>query len=461
MNYLENFSDVSGVKVCLAGAGSFGISLLRQADKIAALSIRIVIERDAKRARQILESVGIASDRIRECRDAAGAREAWDAGFHVAVGDVATVIDLPFDILVEATGIPEIGARHAIAAIEAGKHVGIATKETESVVGPYLTHAALERGRIFTPLDGDQPSLLIGLVTWAWTLGFEVVSAGKSSEYDFVWQEGTGEVVRNGVRHAAPAMSDVWTMGDDGPATAAARAAAAPGVPRIAAPDLCEMTNVANATGLRPDIPTLHAPILRVLEVADLFDLAETGGLLAGPGRVEVFNCLRKPDELSFAGGVFVVVRCGNDEDWALLEEKGHVLSKGRRSALLYLPRHLLGLEAAVSILDAVGRNTTSGGGRETAPHQDLVGRATRAFRAGHQFRMEGHHREFDGVQPEMHPARPIDNGGAAPFYMLDSAVLGRDIAEGEIIAFEALADVPSPTLLRLRRAQDAQFMSR
>jgi len=29
----------------------------------------------------------------------------------------------------------------------AGKHVGIATKETESVVGPYLTRLAYQQGR--------------------------------------------------------------------------------------------------------------------------------------------------------------------------------------------------------------------------------------------------------------------------------------------------------------------------
>ena len=33
------------------------------------------------------------------------------------------------------------------AALLAGKHVGIATKETESVVGPYLTRLAYQQGR--------------------------------------------------------------------------------------------------------------------------------------------------------------------------------------------------------------------------------------------------------------------------------------------------------------------------
>ena len=49
---------------------------------------------------------------------------------------------------------------------------------------------AAARGKIVTPVDGDQPSLLIALVSWAEVLGFDIVSAGKSSEYDFVYDRG-------------------------------------------------------------------------------------------------------------------------------------------------------------------------------------------------------------------------------------------------------------------------------
>lgn len=35
--------------------------------------------------------------------------------------------------------------------------------------------------------DGDQPSLLVALVSWARLLGLEVVCAGKAGEFDFVF----------------------------------------------------------------------------------------------------------------------------------------------------------------------------------------------------------------------------------------------------------------------------------
>ena len=75
-------------------------------------------------------------------------------------------------------------------------------------------------------------------------------------------------------------------------------------------PDLCELTIVANATGFVADRPDLHAPAARIPEVADLFAPREAAGLLAGARRLDVFHHLRAPDEASFAGGVFIVVRC-------------------------------------------------------------------------------------------------------------------------------------------------------
>ena len=49
-------------------------------------------------------------------------------------------------------------------------------------------------GVICTPVDGDQPSLLIDLVTWAEVLGMDIIAAGKSSEYDFVFDPASGNV---------------------------------------------------------------------------------------------------------------------------------------------------------------------------------------------------------------------------------------------------------------------------
>ena len=72
-------------------------------------------------------------------------------------------------------------------------------------------------------------------------------------------------------------------------------------VPTKTVPDCCEMGVVMNATGFKPDLPALHASILRTTELTDALQLVVEGGLMLGKGRIDVFNCLRRPDETSFA----------------------------------------------------------------------------------------------------------------------------------------------------------------
>ena len=72
-------------------------------------------------------------------------------------------------------------------------------------------------------------------------------------------------------------------------------------VPTKTVPDCCEMGVVMNATGFKLDLPALHASILRTTELTDALQLVVEGGLMLGKGRIDVFNCLRRPDEASFA----------------------------------------------------------------------------------------------------------------------------------------------------------------
>lgn len=458
MNYLQHFDSERIVETCVAGAGDFGRGILRQARQMRALSARIAIDVNPETAAQALRLSGVPNEQIMVCHSISEAKNAWHFGYYLAVGSLETVKSLPFDILVESTGIPSIGAHHAEAAILAGKHVGIATKETESVVGPYLTRLAEQHDRLFTPLDGDQPSLLIGLVTWAQTLGFEIVAAGKSSEYDFIWDEADGAIWCNGNRYSAQALAPLWTLpqGEER-ATVQARSEVLSAIPQISVPDLCEMTNVANATGLVPDTAEFHAMVLRAHEVPSLLDLQEFGGVLQGNGRLEVFNCLRRPDEVSFAGGVFVIVRCEDPEAWELLRGKGHVLSRSGKAAMVYLPRHLLGLEAPISLLDAVQKGLPSGGGPATEPHVDLIASTTQAFTPGQRLEMKGHHRHIEGLRPEVHPAAPLSSESPVPFYLLPDAKIVRHVAAGQPITLADIA-LSDSHLHRLRQAQDTLF---
>ncbi|MCK0207343.1 flagellar biosynthesis protein FlgA [Starkeya koreensis] len=459
MNFHRYFAaDRAPVETCVIGTGGFGRSFLAQGLRVPLMRCRVAVDREAAIAAEALASVGIEPSRIHVCTTPDEAKAAFAAGDFVAAGDLAIVLDLPVEVVVEATGHPEAGARHARLAIEAGKHLAVVSKELDSVVGPGLARMAAERGVVATPVDGDQPSLLIGLVTWAQTLGFEIVAAGKSSEYDFVYDAAGEELTSNGRSIAAPGMAAHLALGARPVTeTVAARASVAAMLPQRAVPDLCELLIVGNATGFRPDRPDLHAPIARIGEVPDLFARREEGGLLAGEERIDVFHCLRAPHEPSFAGGVFVVVRCTDRATWEMLAEKGHVVSRSGATAMLYLPRHLLGLEAATTILDAA-LHGASGGGMDPCPHLDLVARALVDLPAGGTLAMGGHHHTIEGTSAELVPAAPLTPEAPAPFYLAANRALVRPVTAGQLVTMADIAVEEGSELLTLRRYQDAAF---
>lgn len=458
MNHHHRFAALTRpVALCLVGSGQFGQSLLSQARRIPRLQIRIAIDLSTEAAVKAFLSAGFSRAEIAPCETAGEAKAAYAAGLCIAARSLEVVLGLPFDILVEATGHPEAAARHALAAIEGRRHVLLVTKETDSVAGPYLARLARQNGVRLAPVDGDQPSLLIDLVTWAEAMGFDILCAGKSSEYDFVVDPGADIVRSNGNPAAVPGIGMAWKNPDaTPPALAEARA-------RLlgqhfslkAVPDLCEMTLVANATGLEPDVAPFHCPIARIPEVADLFN--EDDGVLAGPRRLDVFHHIRLPDEASFAGGVFVTVRCHDPASWQVLAEKGHVVSRSGKHAMIYLPRHLLGLEAATSLFDlALGQTPY---GEDYAPRQDLVAVTTRALPAGTRLEARGHHHTIDGVTAEMRPARALSEEATTPYYLVVNRVLARDLQAGMAIRLSDLVIEPDSVLLKLRRLQDAAFL--
>ena len=467
MNYDFLYEGASDrvVRAGLIGVGEFGHSLIGQSLLMDQLEVRALADRDMDRAAAVLAALGIKGEDVRLSDSVSSATAALEAGKYVVVPDGALLADLPIDVVVEATGSPEGGAANALAAISAGKHVAMVSKEADSVVGPILAKHARQAGVICTPIEGDQPGLLIGLLSYVRLIGLPVVAAGKSSEYDFVWHPDTGTVSWLDETIAAPGLAACWDIGDRNISEVmATRDALLSELPQQRAPDINEMLLVANHTGLKPDTPHFHRPIARTIEVPSILCPNEDGGLLSdvsprGPGRLDVFNCLRRADEASFAGGVYVVVDGGHDpETWRVLAEKGHPVSRCGRYGLVYNPQHLLGIEATVSILSAglLGRSTGAAGPR---PVLDMIAVAGQNLTAGTALVMDRRH-NIIGVEAEMIDAGPIAEDGALPYYMVAGNVLTRDVSAGDRITRSMILSPEGSILWRLRAEQDASFFA-
>jgi predicted homoserine dehydrogenase-like protein len=439
MNYELLFKDLASrrIRIALTGAnGGFSRTLLVQCRAVNNVDIAALCDLDIEGVRSMLLSLGFAPDAMQYCDTEDGVRRAARDRKIVLIGRHELLAAVEHDILVEATGHPEVSVQIAVNAIRRGSHVAMVTKETDSVVGPYLNRLAQEHRVVYTTADGDQPSNLIGLVTWARVLGFEIIAAGKSSEYDYVYHAPGGEVEHTGSRYPAPMMAALWDLTDDVQTRLAQRSAAISELPQSATPDYCELNVVANSTGLLPARDSLSYPLCRISELADIFIPREDGGILDRTGVVDVFNCLRRHDEASFGGGVFVIVRCTDDQVWELLQQKGHVVSRNRKYACIYLPYHLMGLESLMSLFSAVLHRRPSGSDTQ-ATHAVMIARAQKKLAAGHMLHMGGHHHDIEGITPLLVPAAEAQ--GKAPFYLAANKRLLVDVPEGTDISIDML----------------------
>ena len=452
---LRRYSATPGksLPVGLVGAGEFGATFIAQAARMEGLEVVAICDRDTARARAAALTAGYDEAKLLVCADLAAAQAAVDGGAVAIVDSAEAMVQLPLVAVLEATGDPEGAAATALAAIEAGRHVIIATKEAEVVVGPELARRAAEKGVVHSPVDGDQPSLLIGLIEWAKTLGLPIVCAGKAGESDFVWDEAAGTVSAWG-RTEPVADYEQWFQQGGGDAMLAGRNNA-PFI-RATVPDLCEMGIVANHTGLLPDSPQLHAPIARTVELPTIFRPRAEGGILGGAGRIDMFSCLRRPEELSFAGGVFVVIEAPDAATGKLFAAKGMPTCPNNRYVLLHNPVHLLGAEAAMSVLSAVQLGCSTGG-TDVKPVVDLVASAARDLEPGEVLTMGARH-EIGGLTFSLQPAQALGDEAPLPYYLATGATVKRAVRRGEILRGADVEVVEGSTLLSLRRAQDKRF---
>ena len=455
---LQQSARTKTVKALLMGAGEYGFSFLAQSRRTPGLRVAAVYARRVERGVAAFRHAGLPEEAIRTCGNLAQAQAALAAGKVVVSDDALMLMQLPIDIVVESTGAPEAAALHADAALRNGKHVAMVSKEPDSVVGPLFHQRAKAAGLVYTPVDGDQPSLLMQLVVWARVLGLEILCAGKTSEYDFVYDPAAKRLTSLDRVADAVGVDALWEFGGrDIRSVVNARAAALTAIPQHTVPDLVEMGLVANATGLAPDTSDFHAPIARTPEIADVLVPTEMGGILHGTGRVDVVNSLRRPDEASFAGGVFVVVRCEDRKSWEVLRAKGHVVNRTGDAAMIYRPSHLLGVESATTVLSAVLHGRSSGPD-DMQPRFDVVGKTNKPLPAGTILEATGHHHQIDGVDGLLVPARAATGANPIPFYLMAGNRLLRDAPAGTVIAAEMVEPPKESLLWALRRQLEEAF---
>ena len=457
-------ADKNVVTAGLIGSGHFGTAILTQSMQIPFLQVPIIADRDPKAACLAFERAGVADGDIVECENIQQAMGALEKGKYLIVQDPMILMELPIDVVVESTGIPEAGARHGLEAINHGKHVAMVNKETDSVVGPILNHLAEKAGVVYTPVDGDQHGLLMGMIAWARGLGLEVVSAGKSRDAEFVYDKGRGEIVckADGVTvhetvRVQVDLKDAWAF-EPIPAGKAqeyvkARRELLSALPQAGGFDLCEMVIVANTTGLVPDLPELRQAVLRIPELPEALCPVSEDGILEKRGAVDVVTCFRHPYEAGLGGGVFMVVACENDYSRMIVNTKGQIPNAKGTAALIYRPYHLCGVETPLSLLCA-GLLGVSTGSESYLPLYDMVQTAARDLKAGEVLGND----HDPSLKASLVPATKIGPGAAVPAHMLRGNKVKKDVPAGTLLTYDLVEEPRDSVLWALRRKQEEVF---
>jgi len=460
MIYHQLFNKVDRtVRVGVIGTGHFATAIITQSQVINQLSVPVVCDVNPDAAQKAYDQAGLDSDQTVICESTQQAIQAMEAGKHVILTDALQMMDLPLDIIVESTGHPNSGAKHGLEAIRHGKHVAMVSKETDVLVGPILKQKADKAGLVYSAVDGDQHGLLISLVQWTRDLGLEVLSGGKALESDHVFDPDTN-VMSWGSKslQLSDEHRDLFSakIPAQAPQHIAKRREVLGDLGKAMGFDLTEMTISANATGLQPDIETLHAPVVSIPEIPQVLAPKEDGGILSHRGVIDTVSCLRRPYDAGLGGGVFVVVACENDYSRHILTTKGLISNEKSSTALIFRPYHLCGVETPITTLVAGLLNEPTGA-IQYHPHFDIVARARVDLKAGEQIGTD----HSTNVEYLMHPAKPISTNNVIPFHLANGNTLAKDVAKGDLLKVEDIVEPEDNVVWTLRREQDAHFLGK
>lgn len=271
------------IRVGVIGSGEMGTDLVTQMSLMKGVEMAAIATRRPHTALAAM-TIAYGDDSHGKVVDTPAAATAAIEQGKIAITSAETLVTTPnIDVVIDATGKPGVAADFSLTAMEHGKHLVMMNVEADVTIGPYLKAQADRLGVVYSVGAGDEPSSCMELIEFVTALGLDVVAAGKGKnnplKHDAVPDDYREEATR---RNMNPRMLVEFV---DGSKTAV------------------EMTAIANATGLMPDIPGMHGPKADRDDMAKVLIPKADGGILNSSGVVD-FTIGK-----GVAPGVFVIVK--------------------------------------------------------------------------------------------------------------------------------------------------------
>ena len=140
------------IRVGIIGAGKFGAGLVAQLSQMQGMMASVIADIDLGHAKGAYEASNVPSDAIQQVGNVDAMNDAIRSGKWAITEDGLHIIQSDLiDVVVEATGIPEVGARMAYHTLMHKKHLVMVNVETDVTVGPFLRPLGRQRrGRLYT-----------------------------------------------------------------------------------------------------------------------------------------------------------------------------------------------------------------------------------------------------------------------------------------------------------------------
>jgi len=410
------------ITIALAGAGQMGTDIVVQVALMHGIRIGAILEVRPEAAVEAALMAGYDRD------DVAFAATAADIDAAIERGRIAVTEDYRafcaagrVDVVIDATGNPNVGASVALEAMRNGKHLVMLNVEADITVGRFFKEEADKAGIVYTGAAGDEPACVLEIVAFAQSLGFEIVAAGKGKNNALQFDARPEEYEAEARRRNMNARMLVEFV--DGTKT------------------MVEMVAVANATGLQPDVPGMHGPQATLDELAQILCTAADGGILSRPGAVDY--SIGK----GVAPGVFCIVKPRHPR---VLERLVDLKVGPGPCFTLFRPYHLTSLEVPLSAARAViaGRPDMQPLDRPVA---ECIAVAKRDINAGERLGKIGES-DYRGFATTWTDGR---NSNALPLGVAEGAAVLAPIRAGERLTYANCAPDESKLVTQIRRRMD------
>ncbi len=423
---LQEYEASNGhpIWVGLVGAGQMGTGLISQMERMDGMKVVAVADVLPGRSVQAYAEASVDAELVHSLeRDARKGDELIADGGRIATQNSALLPELKnLDVIVEATGVPEVGAAVCREAILAGKHVINMNVETDATIGYYLGRLASQEGVVYSLTSGDEPGAIKELFDFADVLGFDIVSVGKGKNNPLDRTATPAKMAEQAKeKHMSPKMLASFV---DGTKT------------------MVEMTAIGNAIGFVPEVRGGYGPRCNVEDLAKVFVPKKDGG---------IFDHSRGVVDYAVGGvapGVFVIITTDQPKiiaDLRYLHLNGH----GHYWAL-YRPYHLANLETPIPIANAVldKRSTLV---TLRPPVAETIAIAKRDLKVGEMVDGLGGYTVYGMIEK----AAIAKQEAFLPIGLAPGAKIIRSVQQGQPLRYSDVALNEKQTILSLRRLQD------